>query len=149
MKRDFIPENLYQEIISRLPIATVDLVVKMKESFLLVKRLEGPAKNQWWFPGGRVLFNENLEGAVKRKLKGELNIRNYKKIKFLGVNELHFKKGIFNRPVHTITIVFLVELNKKDCLNIRADQTILKFNWFNNIPPNSHSHIKKFLKLVI
>lgn len=147
MKRDFIPENLYQEIISRLPIAAVDLVVKMKKSFLLVKRLEGPAKNQWWFPGGRILIGESLIKAAKRKLREELNINNFRRVKFLGVGETKFKRGRFNKPIHSINNVFLVELNGKESSKIRTDRTISKYKWFNDVQKGWHSYIKEFLKL--
>jgi len=147
MPKNFIPRDLYKKIVSLIPICCVDLVIKMKNSFLLVKRKENPAKNKWWFPGGRVLFGESLIEAVKRKIKEELNIRKFKNIKFLGIEELKFQKGRFNKPVHSIANVFLIELNKKNCFNIQPDQTIFKYKWFNSIQKNFHPYIKKFLKL--
>jgi colanic acid biosynthesis protein WcaH len=147
MSKNFISENLYQKIISLIPISCVDLVIKKNDSFLLVKRLENPAKNQWWFPGGRILFNESRQQAVKRKLKEELNIKNPQRIKFLGVGETKFKKGKFNKPIHTINNVFLVELTKKESTGIRSDPTIAQCKWFNSIQKGFHPYLKKFLKL--
>ncbi len=147
MRKEIIPENLYQKIITLLPICCVDIIVKKDKSFLLVKRLENPAKNQWWFPGGRLLFNESLLQAVKRKFKEELNIEKFKKIKFLGIKETKFKKGKFGQPVYSINNVFLVSLAEKECFNIRADKTIAEYKWFNNIQKGFHPYIKKFLKL--
>lgn len=146
MGTKFIPEKLYKKIISYIPICCVDLVIKMDNSFLLVKRLESPAKNKWWFPGGRILFNESLKSAVKRKLKEELNIKRGKKIKFLGVGETKFKKGRFNKPIHTINIVFLVELGKREADSIRANRTISQYKWFHDLPRGTHPYIKRFLK---
>lgn len=147
MKKKFIPEKLYKKIVNSIPICCIDLVIKTDNSFLLVKRLENPAKNKWWFPGGRVLFNESLKSAVKRKLKEELNIRKIQGIKFLGVEETRFRKGRFNRPVYTINNVFLIKLSKKECSNIRPDQTIAGYRWFNSFQKGFHPYIKKFLKL--
>ena len=73
--KKLIPEKLYQKIVNVIPVCCVDLVIKKNNQFLLVKRLEDPARSKWWFPGGRVLFNESLKNAVKRKLREELNIR--------------------------------------------------------------------------
>ena len=147
MKKKFIPEKLYKEITACIPICCVDLVIKKNNSFLLVKRLENPAKNKWWLPGGRVLFNESLKSAVKRKLREELNIRKFRVIKFLGVGETKFKKGRFNRPVYTIGNVFLVKLTEKECTNIQPDRTIAEHKWFNKIQKEFHPYTRKFLRL--
>ena len=73
MKKKIIPQKLYQKMIEFLPIPCVDSVIKKNDSFLLIKRLEKPEKNQWWFPGGRIMLNESLNQTVRRKLKEELN----------------------------------------------------------------------------
>jgi colanic acid biosynthesis protein WcaH len=147
MSKKFIPEKLYQKIVGLLPICCVDLVIKKNNSFLLVKRLENPVKNHWWFPGGRILFNESLQFALKRKLKEELNIKNFQKVKFLGVKEKKFKRGRFNKPVYTINNVFLVKIPKKECSNIRTDYTAATYKWFEGIQKEFHPYIKNFLEL--
>ncbi|MCK4781625.1 NUDIX domain-containing protein [Candidatus Parcubacteria bacterium] len=146
MSKNFIPENLYKKIIHNIPLCCIDIVVKMNNSFLLIKRTEEPVKNKWWSPGGRVLFNEKLETAVKRKLKDELNIKRIKNIEFLGTQEMKFKKGDFGKPVFCISNVFLVEIDKKQADNIQIDNTSSEFRWFNSIPKNIHPYLKKILK---
>lgn len=147
MNKNFISEDFYKKIIHHFPICCADAVIKRRNLFLLVKRADGPAKNRWWFPGGRVLFNESLQSAAKRKLKEELNIKKIKKIKFLGVGETRFKKGKFSKPVHTINNAFLVKLEKKHTYDIQPDKTILEVRWFKKISKNFHPYIKKTLKL--
>lgn len=146
MNKKIIPEKLYQKIIDRLPICCIDLVIKKNKSFLLVKRLKNPARKKWWFPGGRVFFNESLEDAARRKLREELNIKKIHKIKFLGVGEAKFNKGLFNKPIHSIANVFLVNLTEKECLNIKSDQTIISYRWFRSVQKGFHPFIKRFLK---
>ncbi len=146
MNKNFIPEDLYKKIIHNVPLCCVDIIIKMDNSFLLIKRSEEPAKNKWWFTGGRVLFNEKLETAVKRKLKEELNIERVKKIKLLGVEEIKFKKGDSGKPIYNIGIVFLVEIDKKQADNIQIDQTSSEYKWFDKIQKNFHLHLKRFLK---
>ncbi len=147
INKRLIPKDRFKKIIQLVPICCADAIIKRRNSFLLVKRGESPAKNRWWFPGGRVLFNESLQSAVKRKLKEELNIKKIKQIKFLGVGETRFKKGKFGKPAHTINNVFLVELEKKQADNIRTDKTISAYRWFEKISKNFHPYIKKSLKL--
>ena len=146
MNKDFIPEDLYKKIIHNIPLCCVDIVVKMGDSFLLVKRTEEPVKNKWWFSGGRVLFNEKLETAVKRKLKQELNIKKIKKIELLGAEGVKFKNGDFGRPVYSVSIVFLTEISKEQANNIRLDHTASEFKWLSSIQNNFHPYLKRFLK---
>lgn len=147
MRTKFIPHNLYKKIINLIPICCMDLVVKKGDSFLLIKRLENPAKNKWWFPGGRILFNETLDQAVKRKLKEELNIRNFRIVKFLGVKEIGFKKGKYNQPIYNIANVFLVELPEKEEPIVKMDKTMSEYKWFNVVQNNFDPYIKEFLNL--
>lgn len=71
----FIEETLYAEFVQSMPISCVDLVVMDQAGrILLLKRKNEPASNQWWFPGGRVLFNEIRSEAVRRKLKEECGL---------------------------------------------------------------------------
>lgn len=146
MRKNFIPDDLYRKIVEVIPICCVDLLIKNSDSFLLVKRLENPAKGEWWFPGGRVLFKESLLQASARKLKEELNIKNFKNMEFLGVQETEFPRGKFGKPSYTINNVFQIEINKKDVFLIRPDGTMSEYKWFNAIPGKLHPYVKKFLK---
>ena len=147
MKKGFIPEKLYRKIISFFPLPCVDLVIKKRNYFLLVKRGEMPVKNKWWFAGGRILFNESLTSAVERKLKEELNIRSFRKIKFLGVKETMFKKSRVGKPTFSINNVFLVEVSNRDVAKIKSDKTMKGYKWFKKIENNFPPYIKQFLKI--
>ncbi len=71
----FIKDSLYAEIVQSMPIPCVDLVVMDRSGrILLLKRKNEPAANQWWFPGGRVLFGEMRLEAAKRKLVEECGL---------------------------------------------------------------------------
>lgn len=71
----FIEEALYAKIIESMPIPCVDLVVMDRVGrILLLKRKNEPASNQWWFPGGRVLFGELRPDAARRKLRQECGL---------------------------------------------------------------------------
>ncbi|MCK5044562.1 NUDIX domain-containing protein [Candidatus Parcubacteria bacterium] len=146
MNKNFIPEDLYKKIIHNVPLCCVDIVVKLDNSFLLAKRTEEPVKSKWWFPGGRVLFNEKLETTAKRKLKQELNIKKVRKIEFLGAEGIRFKKGDFGKPVYSIGIVFLAEIDKKQANDIRLDHTASEYKWFSGVQRSFHPYLKRFLK---
>jgi colanic acid biosynthesis protein WcaH len=146
-KEKYIPEKLYKKIMEYLPIPCVDIVVKTGNRFLLTKRTQVPLKGQWWLPGGKIFFNENLTDALKRKLAEELNLKKFQQIKFLGPGEIKFKKGHFGIPEHDITLVYLVILGKKHAENIKLDKTASEYKWFNKVQNNFHPYLKKFLKM--
>lgn len=102
-----IPTDFYSKIVDTIPILCVDVLIKDKDGFLLVKREREPLKGRWWVPGGRVLKGEAMTVAVKRKMKEELGI-NIKILETLGYYEKHFKKNEFGLEsgVHTVSIVF-------------------------------------------
>ena len=71
----FIEELVYQQILKVMPISCIDLVVEDEyENILMLKRKNEPAKNMWWFPGGRIFYGETRELAVKRKLLEECGL---------------------------------------------------------------------------
>lgn len=148
MKKNFIPRELYKKITSQIPLFCIEMVVESNGKFILVKRKDPPVKNQWWFPGGRVFFNESLLGAIKRKLKEELGIKKIKSVKFLEIGESRFKKGYFNLPSHTINAIFLVKINNTEAKGIKLDRIgHSDYKWQKDIPKGMSPYLKKFLKL--
>ncbi len=71
-----IEKDLYERILRVMPIPCVDLhVTDSTGRVLLVKRKNEPMKDHWWFPGGRVFFNETREQAAYRKLEEECGLK--------------------------------------------------------------------------
>lgn len=148
MSKKFIPQKTYKKIIQNIPLCCVDVILANNNKFLLVKRSQRPAKGKWWFPGGRLLFNESLKSGVKRKLKEELDIKKVKSIKFLDIGETKFKKGYFNSPVHSLNITYLVKINNSQEKNIKLDRVSHSaYQWLEKIPSQIDPYLKKFLKL--
>ena len=148
MEQSIVPLKLYRQFVKRMPLACVDIVVKNSGKFLFVKRKFNPARNQWWFPGGRVFFNEGLRQSAKRKLAEELAVKKIKSIEFLGTDVTKFKKGYFNLPTHTVNSVFLAEIDNNETKKIKLDLiNHFGYKWIDQIPKNIHSYLKKFLKL--
>lgn len=69
----FLEERTFSNVIEHTPLISIDLVVENEEgSFLLGQRLNKPAQNYWFVPGGRVQKNETLEDAFLRLTQTEL-----------------------------------------------------------------------------
>ena len=69
-----IPQDLYDKILNTMPIICVDGIIQKGDSTLLLLRDNEPEKDNWWFPGGRVIKGETLENAVIRKVKEETGL---------------------------------------------------------------------------
>jgi len=50
-----IDEDLYDQILNVIPIPCVDILLEDRYNrIFLLKRINEPAQDAWWFPGGRV-----------------------------------------------------------------------------------------------
>ncbi|MFA5997302.1 MAG: NUDIX domain-containing protein [Candidatus Paceibacterota bacterium] len=141
---EYIPDELYKEILNVMPFVCVDMVIKKGDSFLLAKRTNKPAQGQWFFPGGRVLKNEKLEDAVHRKLKQETGLTG-KIEKTLGVGETMFPDGPYGDSIHSVNVVFLV--TPRNLGEIILDTQNNEYQWYTHIDDSWHPYVKKFLGL--
>lgn len=130
----------FDEIYSKVPRLTVEIVVKNKDGAIyLTKRAIEPCKGQWHLPGGTVRFGEPVQKAVKRIAKRELGI---------GVNTMnnvgyieypsHYKQGL-DSPVG---IVFEIG-SFSGALKLNEESQGV--DWFVKIPENLHADQDSFL----
>jgi len=142
---EYIPDELYEEILNAVPFVCVDIVIKNEDSFFLAKRKNKPAQGQWFFPGGRVLKNEKLEDAAIRKIQQETGL-NAKIEKILGVDETIFPDGPFGGSVHSVNVVFLANVTNASKTVVLDDQND-EYQWYTHIDDAWHPYVKKFLGL--
>ena len=132
-----IPENLYREVISVLPIICVDIVIRNESGkVLLARRNNEPIKDHWWVVGGRILSVESACKACIRKTLEETGLK-IDELKFLGFNEDVFDKNAFNapKPYHTLSLVFETHLPTKEVeRNIHLDSQHSELAWFDELP---------------
>jgi len=142
---NFIPQNQYKDILEKVPICCIDMIIEKEGKVLLMKRKNQPAKGKWWVPGGRVLKNESLKDAVRRKAKEETGlIVDIKRC--LGVYEFFDDKTPFasvKTGTHTIMVVYLV---KPETTKIQPDSQHESYKWVSSIPSGSHPYIKRILE---
>lgn len=64
---------LFKTIVNYAPLISIDLIVyNSKSEVLLGKRINPPAKNYYFVPGGRVYKNEKIADAFDRICQSEL-----------------------------------------------------------------------------
>jgi colanic acid biosynthesis protein WcaH len=63
----FLAEKDFIELIDRAPLVSIDLVITRPDGkVLLGKRVNSPAANTWFAPGGRIEKFEDVDEALKR-----------------------------------------------------------------------------------
>lgn len=122
----FVAEELYAQILQVMPIPCVDLLVMDGTgNVLLLLRKNEPAAGQWWFPGGRVLFGEKREDAVRRKLEEECGLFSMQ-FHEVGTFDLLLNTGQ-EACAHFITTLFKVQVTRES--NIRLDHQSHEARW--------------------
>ncbi len=105
-----LPSELYRRIYELMPISCVDLLISDSHGrVLLVRRLNEPAANQWWFPGGRVCYGERRRETAVRKLREEVGLAGTRPIELLTA-DLLFDEHV-EAPRHAITTVFFFRVS--------------------------------------
>jgi len=141
---EHIEDNLYRTIVENVVIVCVDIILTTDEnSFLLLRRVNEPAKGEWWLPGGRINKGETVEQAFRRKLKQELSLEGAF-VKIVSVEETIFDKSI-GSP-HTINIVGHMQVSHMPLLSL--DNQHDAFKWCRNIPRGLHPAITNPLRLM-
>ena len=130
----FIEQNKYLEIIKNTQIMSTDLLIFNPDGeVLLGKRLNKPAKNSWFVPGGKVRKYETLTDAVKRVSKTELGLElSHQSI--LGVYNHIYTDNFQNDEVGTHYVCFAVNIILKDKIDINKfllDDQHSELKWWN------------------
>ena len=127
----FLEKELFSSIIENTPLISIDLIIKDSEGkILLGQRINKPAKNSWFVPGGRIYKDEKIEDAFKRITKDEIGKEfNISKSSFKGVYQHFYDDNVFNDNFSTHYIVLGFELVIKEELSLGTIQHE-KYKWF-------------------
>ena len=127
----FLSNSDFAKVISFTPLISIDLCILKKRKILLGKRINPPAKNFFFVPGGRILKSELKQEAFDIILKQELNLslkaNHLKFVEDLGIFE-HFYEDNFlgnkDFSTHYLVISFLIpyESLKKSKLDHKSTQ---------------------------
>ena len=96
----WLPFDDFKRIYSRVPKASVDMVIRMDGGVVMVKRTHPPSAGTWHLPGGTILFGELVEDAARRLARDEVGLE-IDIIGCLGYMEYpkQHKDGYFGWPV--------------------------------------------------
>lgn len=144
-----IEQSLWVKIHQNMPILCLDVIVVKDHKVLLVKRDKEPAKNYWWFPGGRLQRDEEFKDAAHRLLRVETGL-SASRFKQLGLTNMVFKEDPFGhgKGTHTPTIIMQAET----CFGeVEVDKNHTGFIWWDgkNPPGKLHPHVSRWAATVL
>jgi colanic acid biosynthesis protein WcaH len=127
----FLEKELFSSIIENTPLISIDLIIKDSEGkILLGQRINKPAKNSWFVPGGRIYKDEKIEDAFKRITQDEIGKEfDISNSSFKGVYQHFYDDNVFNDNFSTHYIVLGFELVIKEELSLGTIQHE-KYKWF-------------------
>jgi len=145
-----LPIDVFQTVIENTPLFAIDLVVVNEMDELLVgKRLNAPAKNWWFVPGGRVFKNESLSDAFIRLSGSELGVQySLTQAHLLGVFEHFYNDSVFdpNTSTHYINATHLLRVEMEE-LNLPTEDQHSNYRWVNLSDVETDTTIHHFSKV--
>ncbi len=121
----------FTQIIKNTPLISIDLIIENEEKkILLGKRVNEPAKNEWFVPGGRIFKDETLDAAFTRTTRAEIGIElNRKEVAFYGLYEHFYDNNVFNDTfsTHYIVLAHKFQVHEKDVLLNNQHEA---YQWF-------------------
>jgi ADP-ribose pyrophosphatase YjhB (NUDIX family) len=129
----------FNEVYSKVPRLTVEVVIKSARGVLLSLRDIEPCKGLWHLPGGTVYFGEKVTDAVRRVAKRELGVEVTGQPKLLGYIEYpsHYENGL-DSPVG---LAFLSDYTGE----IQPNEETAQLDWFTELPANMHPDQDTFI----
>ena len=104
-----LARETFDLVVRHTPLVSFDLLVRDAQRRLLVgRRTNGPAKNTWFVPGGRIEKDERLAAAFRRITRAELGVEvELAATRFVGYFEHHFpdnRSGLPGFGTHYIVL---------------------------------------------
>jgi colanic acid biosynthesis protein WcaH len=145
-----LPSDDFKKIVKYTPLVSIDLVVRDPEGkVLLGKRMNRPAQNNWFVPGGRVLKDETFKAAYKRLLKEELGLSN-ENANFIGLYQHFYEDNFSEDAFSTHYIVLAYEISFEGELEFLPFEQHSKYQWFSQQElienENVHEHSKWYFQ---
>lgn len=124
--------STFKTIVANTPLISIDLVVKNNlGQVLLGKRLNKPAQDFWFVPGGRILKDETIANAFSRLVQQELGvICSIADGVFLGNYEHFYANNFSGDDFSTHYVVLAYEINVNlDLAQLPIEQHN-QYQWF-------------------
>ena len=148
--RDMTNENFLQ-VVDATPLVSVDLIVRDENGrVLLGYRLNRPARNAWFVPGGRIRKNERIAEAIERISERELGV-SLKPATLVGAFDHLYDDNFLDVPgisTHYVVLAFAVQVRSD--LPVKHDEQHASLRWWKPDEilesPEVHENTKAYLR---
>ena len=155
----FLPKDEFAKVIENAPLVSIDLCILKDGKLLIGKRINPPAKNFFFVPGGRILKSELKKDAFSRILKNELGLilkhNKEKFVKDLGIYEHFYRDNFLDNEefsTHYVVLAFFIPFYSLDVIGEEIiSQQHSEYIWLdikniNNSKYNIHPNTLEYLK---
>ncbi len=145
--------ELFKSVVANTPLISVDLIVRNRQSqILLGQRVNRPAQGYWFVPGGRVRKDERLADAFARLVYEELGLTTYsmRDALFLGPFEHFYTDNFSGDDFSTHYVVLGYQIDVDTLPTQLPQEQHHSYRWFSvnellNLP-NVHFNTKQYFK---
>lgn len=138
-----IPPAEYAVIAEHVPVVSVDLLVHHDGGLVLGKRVNEPAKGEWFVPGGTVLKGEHRRQAVHRVAEQELRT-DVTIDRELGVYD-HFYDAAASPDVHSKQYLATAYVVTPKSGSLRPDAQHESLKVFTAPFPDLHDYVQRYI----
>ena len=122
----------FLQIVDATPLVSIDLVIRNeKNEVLLGKRVNRPAQNFWFVPGGRIRKNERVREAFARIFEAELGVSlSFKEAGLIGVYDHIYEDNFAGENginTHYVVLAYACQLKSARVLKPDAQHGELKW----------------------
>jgi len=146
----FLSQQDFSQAIAQMPLFAIDLVVLNEHKQMLVgKRLNKPAKDYWFVPGGRIVKGESLEEGFKRLTLNELGKSiELKQAKLLGLFEHFYENSVFSDEIstHYINAAHVLMIKQDDLKSLPTDEQHAGYRWMNLEEIKNNESVHEYTK---
>jgi colanic acid biosynthesis protein WcaH len=106
----WLSPDVFSLVLASTPLIAIDLVIQnSRGEILLGQRLNRPAQDAWFVPGGRVLKDETLDSAFHRLTQDELGFSLERSdAQLLGIYEHFYTDSVFGNAVNDPSTHYIV-----------------------------------------
>tara|TARA_Y100001968_G_scaffold320313_1_gene353085 strand:- start:636 stop:1109 length:474 start_codon:yes stop_codon:yes gene_type:complete len=153
----FLTNADFEMVVRKTPMIAIDLCIINDKSILLGKRLNPPAKNYYFVPGGRIRKSESINLALKRIMYEETGreIKKEANLDFMGIYEHFYEdnfKGNNDFDSHYVVIAYKLDLQSLSDINSNfTNKQHSEYLWFDMTKTTNlviHENTKVYIKKI-
>lgn len=146
-----LTKEQFLQVIDFTPLVAIDLLlINDRQQVLLGKRLNRPAKNYWFVPGGRIVKNETIRQAFDRIVVKETGLTlDFEKAELSGAYDHIYEDNTFGEKginTHYVVLGYRYRLEGTPAISIDSQHEQVKWWDLEKLMahPEVHENTKRY-----